>query len=441
MNRLLRHLFFGVMAAAAGTAVAGVTLFESDNFGGSQIRLDRSVANFAAIGFSNRARSAIVEGDAWDVCADVNYGGGCTRLAPGRYPSLGGWSNLISSARSFSAPVAVQSPTVAIGTPRIEGFDVAPARSLSAGNQMAFTLYGTPGGAASVRIGAMPTRILLDEVEAGVYERTYIIRSGDRIDANTAATANLRLGNKIAAATLDESLLAGAPSPSDRAAAAAAATPRIDRFEVDPPARLAPGEQIYFSLRGTPAGKASVHIVGVKGRLLLEEAQGGIYQGAYTIKERDRIAADAKVTARLKIGKRDVRAVLNQSLLAVAGTQPSARRATRYCAYCGVVEAINMVEVKGDGGYVGKIAGGVIGGLLGSQVGQGRGTTAAQIAGVVGGAVIGNEIEKRRNTTVHYDVVTRLQGGGAQTVTYATEPPFKVGDQVRVENGVLVANQ
>lgn len=439
MKRLLGQLMFGVAACAAGTAMAGATLFENENFGGSQLRMERQVANFGTVGFSNRARSAIVEGDSWEVCADINFSGGCTRLAPGRYPSLGGWSGLISSARLISAPVAAQAPVAAIGTPVIEGFDVEPARSLAPGNQMAFTLYGTPGGMASVRIGTLPTRILLDEVEAGVYERVYVIRSSDRIDAITAATANLRLGNKIAAAVLDESLLAGAPSPTDRAAAAAAA-PRIDRFEADPPARLLPGEQLFFSLHGTPAGKASVHIVGVKGKLLLEEVQNGIYEGAYTIKDRDRIAADAKVTAKLKLGTRDVSAVLNRSLLATAGAGPTARRAARYCANCGVVETVNAVEVKGEGSYVGKIAGGVIGGLLGSQVGSGRGTTAAEIAGVVGGAVIGNEIEKRRNKSVHYDVIVRLQGGGAQTVTYATEPPFKAGDAVRVENGVLVAN-
>jgi len=106
-----------------------------------------------------------------------------------------------------------------------------------------------------------------------------------------------------------------------------------------------------------------------------------------------------------------------------------------------VVEAINVVEVKGEGSYVGKIAGGVLGGLLGSQVGQGRGTTAAEIAGVVGGAVAGNEIEKHVKKTTQYEVVTRLYGGGTQTSTYASEPPFRVGDRVRVENGALVADR
>ena len=436
MNRLLRFVMFGLTVCAASSAMAGVTLFESENFGGRQFTMDQSVANFGSSGINNRARSAIVEGNPWDLCIDVNFGGGCTRLVPGRYPSLGGWSDRISSARSMAA---AQPTAAAVGTPRIEGFDVEPARQLSGGNTLAFTLYGTPGGAASVRIGDSSSKILLDEVEPGVYERTYTIRNSDHIAADTAATANLRVGNAIAAALLDESLLAGAPSPSSRAAAAAA-NPTIARFEADAPAQLRPGEQIFFTLRGTPSAKASVRVVGVKGKLLLEETQNGVYEGAYTIKDRDRIASDAAVTATLTQGRRSVSANLDRPLLATANRNASERRAARYCANCGVVESINAVEVKGDGGYVGKIAGGVIGGLLGNQMGAGRGQDAMTVVGVVGGALAGNEIEKRRNKTVHYDVVTRLQGGGEQTVTYASEPPFKVGDRVRVENGVLVAN-
>jgi hypothetical protein len=51
--------------------------------------------------------------------------------------------------------------------------------------------------------------------------------------------------------------------------------------------------------------------------------------------------------------------------------------------------------------------------------------------------VAGNEIEKRTRTTTHYEVVVRLAGGGTQTVSYASAPPFTVGQRVRVENGEL----
>ena len=335
-----------------------------------------------------------------------------------------------------------QPSSAAISAPKIEGLDVEPARRLTAGNELAFTLYGTPGGTASVRIRGVAGRIFLDEGEVGVYEGTYIIKKNDRIAATTAVTANLRLGNQIATEILDKPLLAAARSRAARAAALATAPaiPRIDRFELDPPARLLPGEQLLFTLYGTPAGKASIRIAGVKGKLFMEEVQNGIYQEAYTIKNRDRVTSGATVTATLHLGNRDVSAVLGRPLLA-GPRNPSARHVARICPNCGVVEAINVIEVRGDGSYLGKIGGGVVGGLLGSQVGQGRGTTAAEIAGAVGGAVVGNEIEKRVKKTTHYDVVTRLQGGGVQTITYATQPAFRVGDKVRVENGVLVFDQ
>ena len=343
---------------------------------------------------------------------------------------------------SFLLPAGfalAQQPVPMASAPQITGFDVEPARRLIAGSELLFTLYGTPGGTASMRINGVATKIFLDEVESGVYETTYTIRTRDRLTATTAVTANLRSGNQIATQTLDESLLTGALSPSARAAAAAAGSPKIDRFEVSPPARLQSGEQLLFTLYGSPAGQASVRIVGVKGKISLEEMKTGVYEGAYTIKDRDRISANSTATANLHLGNRDANATLNRSLAAGPAPIPP-QRAASICANCGVVEAINVIEVKGDGSYIGKIAGGVVGGLLGSQVGRGRGTTGAEIVGAIGGAVAGTEIEKRVKKTTHYHVVARLQGGGAQTITYATQPAFKVGDKVRVENGVLVSN-
>jgi len=345
---------------------------------------------------------------------------------------------------ALSSTIAqAQQPVYPVAAPRIDGFDVEPAPRLTAGNELVFTLYGSPGGTATVRINGVVDSFRLEEVEAGVYEGYYTIRSRDRVTAEAMVTANLRVGNKIVTEVLDESLLAGAASRSEvkRAAdaAALAAIVKIDRFDVDPAARLDTGADLFFSLSGSPGAKASVRINGVKGKLALQEVAAGVYEGAYTIKDRDRIAANSTTTATLRRGEREVSAILGRPLLAAAGRAPS-RKVARTCANCGVVEMIDVVEVKGDGTYLGKIAGGVVGAVIGSQVGQGRGTTAAEIAGAIGGAVAGNEIEKRVKKTKHYEVFVRLQGGGVQTISYATEPAFKVGDKVRVENGTLVPN-
>jgi outer membrane lipoprotein SlyB len=343
----------------------------------------------------------------------------------------------------ISATMAqAQQSGYAHAAPRIDGFDVAPAARLTAGNELLFTLHGSPGGTATVRINGVVDKFHLEEVEAGVYEGTYTIRGRDHIALDTTVTANLRVGNRVASHVLDESLVARADSHSERrrAADAAAAAPRIERFEVDPAARLNSGTDLFFSVHGSRGGTASVRIDGVKGKLSLQEVSAGVYEGAYTIKDRDRISANSTTTATLRRGEQETSAVLGQSLLAAAGHIPSARREARHCATCGVVESINVVEVAGEGGYLGKIAGGVLGAAIGSQIGQGRGKTAAEIAGAVGGVVAGNEVEKRASKTRHYDVTARLQDGGTQTISYATEPALKVGDKVRVENGTLMPN-
>ena len=338
-----------------------------------------------------------------------------------------------------------QQSAATAAAPRIDGFDVEPAAQLAPGNELAFTLYGSPGGTASVAIGGATATAVLVEVEAGVYEGTYTIGRRDRITAESTSTANLRLGNRVASSVLDDSLLAGAGPRWPGGPASASASPRIDRFDVDPPARLAAGEELIFTLTGSPGGNASVRINGVRGKLALDEVRAGVYEGVYTVRNRDQIAANTVVTGNLRLGEQEQSKVLGQSLVESSTARPRAgsRRvaaAAPRCANCGVVEAVNVVEHKGDGSYLGMIAGGVAGALLGSQVGRGRGTTVAQVAGAAGGAWAGNEIEKRMKTTKHYEVVVRLENGGTQMVSYPSEPAFRVGNRVRVENGSLVAN-
>ena len=99
MNRNLRSLILGVAALAATPALADATFFEHENFGGRQYVSGQSAADFRNSAFNDRARSAIIEGGSWEVCGQANFGGNCTILAPGRYPTLGAWSGRISSAR------------------------------------------------------------------------------------------------------------------------------------------------------------------------------------------------------------------------------------------------------------------------------------------------------------------------------------------------------
>lgn len=121
-------------------------------------------------------------------------------------------------------------------------------------------------------------------------------------------------------------------------------------------------------------------------------------------------------------------------VLMIASVAP----AVAACPDCGVVQSINAYQQKGKGTLVGKVGGGVVGALVGSQFGHGTTNTVATVGGAAGGAYLGNEVEKKVKTKTHYKVVVRMNGGGTKTFSYAAQPGFHVGSHVRVENGRLV---
>lgn len=117
---------------------------------------------------------------------------------------------------------------------------------------------------------------------------------------------------------------------------------------------------------------------------------------------------------------------------------PAAKPAV--CVDCGRIEAISIVEEKGEGTGLGAVAGGVVGGILGNQVGRGNGRKIATVAGVAGGAYAGHEIEKHSKSTKRYDVTVRMDNGAARSVSYDAEPGFRIGDKVKIVNGMLVSS-
>lgn len=328
------------------------------------------------------------------------------------------------------------STTMSQATPRIEGFYVDEVRRLSPGAELNFDIYGTPGGLATLHIAGATRNLTLVETEAGQYEGTYTISERDKIEARSPVTANLRVGNQVVSMILNESLQIGVGYHSDKPQTGL--LPRIDRFEVEPVADLSGGNDLQFTLFGTPGGKVDIAIKGVKVKIFLQEVKNGEYASTYTIKNRDRIKPNSVVTANLRVGEHVTSVTLDRSLHSAG--EPSPARASRFCNNCGKVEAVNRVEVKGDGGYLGMIGGGVVGALLGSQIGDGKGRTAAQIAGALGGAYAGHKIEENVRKAYHYEVLVRLQNGATQTFTFAAEPDYRVGDEVKINDGVIAHN-
>jgi uncharacterized protein YcfJ len=98
----------GCMAAVglalAGPAAAEIVLYGQEDFQGRSLSATRSYGDLRQHGFNDRASSAIVYRERWEVCEDVAYGGRCTVLRPGRYPNLQamGIGNSISSVRAVT---------------------------------------------------------------------------------------------------------------------------------------------------------------------------------------------------------------------------------------------------------------------------------------------------------------------------------------------------
>jgi len=107
-----------------------------------------------------------------------------------------------------------------------------------------------------------------------------------------------------------------------------------------------------------------------------------------------------------------------------------------YTVATGTIESIQPIRsdsgIGGSGVGLGTIAGGVVGGLLGHQVGGGSGQTVATIAGAVGGAALGSGVEGRAKTL--YQVNVRLDNGGLVTLMRENASDLQIGARVRLDN-------
>jgi len=119
-----------------------------------------------------------------------------------------------------------------------------------------------------------------------------------------------------------------------------------------------------------------------------------------------------------------------------ADQRPPAAQAAPACPNCGVVASVRPYSQKPRTSKVGLIGGGVVGALVGNQIGDG--STLATAGGAVGGAYLGNKIGQKAQARTRYKVVVRMDDGRTRSFTYAARPGFRAGSHVRVENGTLV---
>jgi len=108
--------------------------------------------------------------------------------------------------------------------------------------------------------------------------------------------------------------------------------------------------------------------------------------------------------------------------------------------YAGEVIAINTVQAPEPTTGLGALGGAVAGGLVGNQIGGGRGKILTTIAGVVGGGLAGNGIEHAVRKQTTYQVQVRMQDGSYRNFSYPTQPDVQIGQRVHVSGDSLTAS-
>jgi outer membrane lipoprotein SlyB len=89
---------------------------------------------------------------------------------------------------------------------------------------------------------------------------------------------------------------------------------------------------------------------------------------------------------------------------------------------------------------LGAVVGGLAGGLLGNQIGSGAGRTAATVLGGVAGAAVGNQIARNQQgvtTQAGYRITMQTDQGLVRTYEVPATGDLRVGDRVRIDNGVI----
>ncbi len=190
--------------------VSQAIFYERANFEGRSLTVIDPLEDFARSGFNDRALSAMVIGDAWELCEDQGFNGRCVMLRPGRYANLAamGMSNRLTSARSGNrvarAPEPVYMPAAAAlpppATPQVilyerENFE---GRSLTLDTQIDnLRRSGFNDAASSAVVLAQRWEVCSD---AGYQGNCLVLRPG-----RYASMAEMGLNNSVSSVRMVQS--------------------------------------------------------------------------------------------------------------------------------------------------------------------------------------------------------------------------------------------
>ena len=98
----------------------------------------------------------------------------------------------------------------------------------------------------------------------------------------------------------------------------------------------------------------------------------------------------------------------------------------------GTVESVRPVTIQGTRSGIGAASGAVVGGVAGSGVGHGRGSTIAGVLGAVGGGVAGQAIEEGTTRKSGVEITVRLDNGELRAIVQEETDKFVAGQRVRL---------
>jgi outer membrane lipoprotein SlyB len=98
----------------------------------------------------------------------------------------------------------------------------------------------------------------------------------------------------------------------------------------------------------------------------------------------------------------------------------------------GTVESVRNVTIAHPESGVGAMSGVALGGLGGSQIGNGNGSAAVGILGAIAGGLIGERVENRANMKPGLEITVRLENGEMRAVTQLADEMFRPGERVRL---------
>ena len=409
MNTSLKSILCLSAITIAAQAAAQVTLYEGENFAGRSFTTNERVLNMDRFGFNDRASSVSVAGERWEVCDETRLNGRCSVLRPGRYPSLAamGMDNRISSLRSVRnderiadnryAPLPV---TASVTFYEREGFG---GRSFITRESLAnLEPSGFNNRASSLEIVGASWKVC----EAAEYGGRCVVLPPGRYPS----LAEMGMNNRISSA---QELLAVAPVAPPPAMPVAASVTFFEREQFGGRSFTTQERIGNFERFGFNDRASSAEVFGTSWQVCDDVQYGGrcvvLPPGRYPSLSTMGMNNSISSVQDLRVGggplvAYDARVRGNERLYEVPVTSvravvgPPEQR-------CWVErEQVPQEQRRSSTNVPAAIAGAVIGGILGHQVGDGRGRDLATIGGVVGGGLLGANVGRGSGQPATQDV-------------------------------------